>query len=691
MKRLTFAISVAFFFIMLIFGVNAQATNDSLSTADDLDVLPDEIAPGIAKSQMMKAWLNTKAFAALDRRDAAFEKLQSPDDVVKWQRSRRDFFLQQLGGFPKRNSLNAKIVDTIQGDGYRIEKILFESQPKFYVTANLYLPQGPGPFPAVLHPTGHSSNAKSRDLYQMASIVIAKAGCAVLCYDPIGQGERRHFFTDDGTPRFGTTLEHQLINQACILLGSNTARYMVWDGMRAIDYLQSRSDIDATNIGCTGISGGGTNTSYLMALDARIKAAAPGCYLTGFRSLLSTIGPQDAEQNIHGQLAFGMDHADYVLIRAPQPTLIMAATDDYFEIRGAWQLFRQAKRTFTRLGHPERVDLVEADTKHGFPTQMRVAAANWMRRWLLDNNTTIREGELKVLSDDDLRCTPQGQTLKLPGARSVFDLNEQWCESFAAQRQQNWQPAAGQAMALSQVRRLTGAPQLAELPKLKKKHFGSLQRDSYRIEKLAIVSEPGIHLPALLFEPVADDADVPVVLYLNDNGKHVDALPGGRIEQLVRAGSMVLAVDLRGMGETAPEGKRSHFDDWIGKDWRESATASLLSKNYVGMRVHDIYQAVAFLENRLGRDELKLNVIASGQAGVPALHAAALQPELFSGVTLRNSIRSWQDVVQTRVNVKQQTNLVFGALRHYDLPDLVDTLPAGTIKFVAPVAPGEER
>lgn len=289
-------------------------------------VLPEEIAPGVPKTKMMSEFLKKQAMAALDKRKAAFENLQTNEDLKQWQEERRAFFLRQIGGLPERTPLNPQVTGVLERDGYRIEKLYFESQPGLHVTGLLYIPNGEGPFPAVLHPTGHSASAKNRDLYQEASIVIAKAGCAVLCYDPIGQGERKQITWSDGKP-VASTMQHSLIDYGAHLLGSNTAQIMIWDGMRAIDYLQSRPDIMPDKIGCTGISGGGTNTSYLMALDDRIVAAAPGCYLTGFRSLLNTIGPQDAEQNIHEQIAFGMDHADYVLMHLPKPTLAMLTVE----------------------------------------------------------------------------------------------------------------------------------------------------------------------------------------------------------------------------------------------------------------------------------------------------------------------------------------------------------------------------
>ena len=130
--------------------------------------------------------------------------------------------------------------------------------------------------------------------------------------------------------------------------------------MRAIDYLQSRSDNNPDLIGVTGNSGGGTQTSYLMALDDRIKVAAPSCYLHNLNSQTkNSMG--DAEQNIFGQLAFGMDHPDYVLMNAPRPVKILAATKDFFKIDAVWETFRLLKRYYTDIGYSENVDILEND------------------------------------------------------------------------------------------------------------------------------------------------------------------------------------------------------------------------------------------------------------------------------------------------------------------------------------------
>ena len=316
--------------------------------------------------------------------------------------------------------------------------MIFESQPNHHVTANLYVPDGEGPFPGVIVASGHSRTAKTADYNQRFGIILAKHGIAALCYDPIGQGERSQMLNADGKPLHdGTVTEHFLVGTGSILVGKNTATYRIWDAMRAIDYLQSRNEIDPKRIGMTGCSGGGTLTSYVMALDERVACAAPACYLTTFTRLLETIGPQDAEQNIFGQIALGIDHPDYVFLRAPKPTLISSTTSDFFDISGSWDTFRQSKAIYTRMGFPERVDLVEAEGTHGVQPENLAAIAQWMQRWLIGKDAPVKVipfSEFDIRSEAELLCTEHGQVLRLPGERSVFDLNAEREAKLAIQR-----------------------------------------------------------------------------------------------------------------------------------------------------------------------------------------------------------------------------------------------------------------
>ena len=687
----------------------------SLATlaAEDLAVLsalPGDPAPGA----MLEVSLKQQAYAAIDRRKAAFEKLKSQAECRKWQEERRAFFLRQIGGLPERTPLKPKIVGTLKGEGYRVENILFESRPDFHVTANLYLPLTPGPWPGVIVPCGHSHDGKAAGGYQRICILLARHGMAAMCYDPVGQGERyqmldlsrerTHFDDAPHVPvphpnvRCLCTDEHTMMGLGCILLGSNVAQFRIWDGMRAIDYLQSRDDILADKIGCTGNSGGGTLTAYLMALDDRIVAAAPVCYLTSFRRLIDTSGPQDAEQNIFGQLAFGMDEADYLTMRAPRPTLICAGTRDAtFDIGGTWDVLREAKRFYSRLGHAERVEMHEADAPHGFGIQQREAAARWLHRWLLGADKPIREVESlpdpltdeqsRELSKGDwtaqqLQCTPSGQVLLMKDERSVFQLNAEIAARLKTQRADSWKKRSAEEKRQLVSRGIGFQPVTSESDPSESKSdrqdaypttIGRIERDGYTIHKLVLTPEPGLRLPALAFVPAKPNGVA--TLYLHGTSMKADAAPGGPIEVLVKQGQIVLAAELRGIGETETgHHKRVWGRVHFGQDIQEVFLAYLLGRSFVGMRVEDAAAWTQFLKTfqTTPNKPNELHLIAIGEAAIPALHAAALDPDSFRTVTLRQMLRSWEDLAAATESRDQAVNVVHGALLHYDFPDLIE-------------------
>jgi dienelactone hydrolase len=651
--------------------------------ADDVDVNQLTVLSanaGVqAPQQMTRRYLERLAQQAFDQRRANYETLKTPEQLAAHQQRMRKNFEESLGGFPERTPLNAQVVGTVAGDGFRVEKVIFESQPQHYVTAVLYLPDVQPPYPAVIVPSGHSRTAKAADYNQRVCIFLAKSGIAAMAYDPIGQGERYQLLNADGTPRFGSTTEHSLLGVGSILLGRGTASFRVWDAMRAIDYLCSRKEIDPARIGSTGCSGGGTLTSYVMALDDRVACAAPSCYLTSFERLLATLGPQDAEQNIFGQIAAGMEHADYVMMRAPKPTLFCVATQDFFDIQGAWTNFRESKRFYSRLGYPERVDLIETDTKHGYPQAQREAMVRWMSRWLLDKDEAITEPAYSLISEKDLLCTPRGQVMLIDGARSVVDLNVAETQQLAAARKRLWQQPDKQP-ALAEVRRITGIRPLAELPQPTIDNVGTIQRDGYRIDKLVLRTEAGILLPSLAFVPSRPDGDA--YLYVNGDGKKADAGTGGPIEELVKAGHVVLAIDVRGCGETGRPAGDGHF----GSDWNGVWLAYLLGKSYLAMRAEDTLCAARFLASyETNGVPRKVHVIGLTEAAPAVLHAAALEPDQFASVKLSRSLNSWTSVVATPDAKNQLVNAVHGALRAYDLPDLIASLPQQKLKVESPV------
>jgi len=274
------------------------------------------------------AWLEAQAQDALRARGERLKALRTADDVAKYSANVRATLLDIVGGMPDTTApLNARITRTQQRDGYRIEHLIYESLPGLLVTALVYVPDGAGPFPAVLGTAGHSDVSKAEPVYQNAWVSFARRGFVVLAYDPPGQGERLEYFDPaKGTSRVGVgTREHSMTGQQLLLTGSHLARYMVQDGRRAMDYLRTRPDVDASRVAVAGNSGGGTQAAYLAAFEPRLAAIVSSCYMTSWQYMWQTPGPQDAEQVIPGFLSRGLDFGDFALAAVPRGFLISSA------------------------------------------------------------------------------------------------------------------------------------------------------------------------------------------------------------------------------------------------------------------------------------------------------------------------------------------------------------------------------
>ncbi|OGD18855.1 MAG: hypothetical protein A2W03_04220 [Candidatus Aminicenantes bacterium RBG_16_63_16] len=646
-------------------GTAFQANRPAAQTAI---VLPERI-DGVAPKDMMKAWLKRQTDAAFERWAKDYGALTTPEAISAYRARLRAKFLEAIGGLPERTPLNPQVTGTLSRDGYRVEKVVFESRPKFFVSAALFLPDASRhkpPYPGVLVPCGHSENGKAYESYQTMAASLALAGLAALVFDPIDQGERFQLLDATGKPLLGGTTAHTMVGVGAMLLGRSVAQFEIWDGMRALDYLLSRPEVDPARVGITGNSGGGTQASYLMALDERIKVAAPSCYLTGFKALLATIGPQDGEQNIFGQLAFGMDHADYILMRVPAPFLICAATKDFFDIGGTWEIFRQVKRLYTRLGFAERVEIMENDAPHNYNALQRQSVLRWMARWLKAQDEPLVEPAVATFKDEELRATSGGQVMLLPGARSAYDFNADLARELAAKRAPLWARATdGERRA--KVRAVTGIRPLGEIPEPVLEDRGE--------GRLVVVHDDGIRLPVVAANAAAAGGQG-LVLAVAEDGKSA-ALASGDVNAGRRA---LWAVDVRGAGETLQTDPAYAAE--FGPNLNEAVTAYLLGRSFLAMRAEDILvcaRAAAALTPRHTVD-----LVAFGSVGVPALHAAALEPQLFSSVRIVRSLRSWTGVIDSRTHRGQFINAVHGALEVYDLPDLAAML-GGKIKIEGPL------
>ena len=645
----------------------AQAGEPPASAIDLRVIDPDDHSIAPPGEMLHRDQLNL-ARQAFDARRGAIAAIKTPEQIAARQRSLRAFFQRALGDLPERTPLEARVVSVHRRDGYRVENVIFASRPNHHVTANLYIPEGRLPCPGILLPCGHSDEGKASETYQRAAILLARNGMAVLCYDPIGQGERFQRLDDHGKPVIRGTTEHSMAGTGALLVGRELAGYRIWDGMRALDYLASRPEMDPHRLGCTGNSGGGTMTAYLMALDDRIAVAAPSCYITSLERLFATIGPQDAEQNITGQVAFGMEHADYITMRAPKPTLLSVGTQDFFDIDGSWITFRECKQIYGRLGFGERVDLFESDEPHGFTGPRRVAVARWMSRWLLRKDEPIDEPKTSIASITDLLCTASGQVLReFPGERSVFDLNTARAEELRAAR-----PKRSDVELRNEVRRLIGLAGRRIAP-ARPRHLASIEVGDRRVDKWIFEVEPGILVPAI------EIASSRVQSHVRKVVRVVEEWPTS-VEQLLKLTDGTILIQPCGMGETQP-GARVNDAKWFGADWKEAFLAFHLGRPLLGQRVVDVLAVLESLDQPVAGQHRRYRLVGVGAAGPIALHAAFLDDhDRISDVAMERSITSWEDVVKQGVIQMPLSNVVPGALKVYDLPDLVARTAADRIK-----------
>ncbi len=602
-----------------------------------------------------------------DRRAAEVEDaLKSPEAIALRQQRLLEDYRRLIGELPgEKAPLEARVTGVVECDDYRIEKVYFESRPNHRVTANLYVPtKEEGPFPGIAMPCGHSANGKACEAYQSACILLAKNGLVVLIYDPISQGERHQVLA---APRHGTTT-HAMLNVGSLLVGRTIVGYEAWDGIRAIDYLLTRDEVDGTKpVGLTGNSGGGTQTNFLMALDSRVGPAAPSCYVMQKQRKYETLGPADGCQHFPEEVACGIDHVDYFWMRAPKPTLLLAAERDFFEFASTRAAAEETKRLYAALDKPERTALFSFDDGHGFSKPRREAATRWMRRWLSDDPAPVVEPELTLQTDATLQVTKTGQVVSdFETESTVNQMNSARAKTLAKDRAEFWK-SGDRPSRLATIRRMIGVSQRRGRATVEKK--GTIQRDGYAIEKCVLRREGAIPVPALWFVPEGKAGNQPPTLHVDSRGKAADAAPGGKIEKLVRGGRVVLSIDVQGFGETADKGSKGKY---YNVEHRVANLAMHLGRPLLGRRVDDILAAADVLARRYGVGEIDLAGVAA--AGPVVLHAAALD-ERFDSLTLSEPIPSWvDDFVAKPLARDLMGHVVPRALLKYDLPDLVHVI-----------------
>ena len=623
-------------------------------------------------------YLSSQAFDLLDKRASHIAQLQTKQDWLNRQAQLRETLLRIVGPFPQKTPLNAQITGVVQKEGFRLEKVIYESMPSFFVTAGLFIPDDlKGRTPAILFCSGHSEAAFRRLLYQQVVLNLVKKGFIVLAIDPIGQGERVYYFDDKtGESRIGgPTKEHSYPGAQCFISGASIARYFIWDGIRGIDYLLTRREVDPERIGCHGLSGGGTQSAYIAAFDERVKAVAPTGYITSFKRLSESIGVQDAEQNFYHGIASGIDHADLLTVRAPKPALIVATTRDFFSIQGVRETFQEVKKAYDAFGEIENIQLVEDDYTHGYTRQNREAIYGFFQRHLgLAGDAS--EQEVDYLNPEETRVTRTGQIVTHAEGETVFSINKKETQVLLdrlAESRQNLGSHIRHVKAAA--KELSGfIPPEGSVTGLVFR--GRYQREGYSLELYFMQGEGTYVIPFLLMVPEGAGPK-PALIYLHPSGKSAEAESGGQMEWFVKQGYLVLAPDLIGTGEMGP-GDSARGDSYsfkVGQAAYNLWFASLqIARSPVGIHAGDIIRCVHYLKSRSDVDEQGISALAVGEMSPALLHAAAFEPAI-SRIACVEPFVSYRSIVMNEYyQPKFVLSAVPGALRAYDLPDLAACL-----------------
>jgi cephalosporin-C deacetylase-like acetyl esterase len=587
-----------------------------------------------------------------------------------------------LDPWPERTALNLQMVGELQRPGYKIEKLIYEAWAGLPVTAHLYIPDGLQlPSAGLVYACGHwMETGKLAQPVQSFCAAAASLGIITLVYDPIGQGERLESWRDHG-------------HLNALLVGQSQLGLMVWESIRALDYLLSRPEVDPERVGMTGASGGGLNTFFTAAIEDRFACAIPVAYPNTFSTAMQAERDLNWEDgtDVCNQVPQVMSYAemsDIASLFIPKPYSILAGTRDIiFPIAGVRQIAAAIEHNYRLAGVPERFLFVERDEVHGYQLSLREAAYGWLRKWLLGGGdaSPIPEPALELLPDPypvDYAAPPsptpehlsdQSPTLTpMPEALPGFCLashqtvnNEKTIDAMlkaaaaglpkiSAIPDSSSDLPAWQAEIRGRIQNILGP--FPGKSALRTRLFNQVWENGMLAERITFQSEEGITIPGLFIMPEEWKRPVPFVIYAGEWGKN-QGIQSGLIEELVQAGYGVLAVDVRGVGETATT------------DFEAATNLLMMDRPLFGQRVLDVMRAVDFIWERCyiapQIDKGRLVVAGSGVGGLWALYAAALDRRVAAAV-VEEAPYSYTCLLEHGARFPASVYL-FDVLKHFDL------------------------
>ena len=547
-------------------------------------------------------------------REVTRDNLAGIRDLKEWEKRRpevRRRFLSVMGldPMPRKTPLEARVTGAFEREADFVEKVVFQSMPGLYVTGNLYVPKTRGgPMPAVLYVCGHSPGpCGAKVQYQHHGIWLARHGYVAFLIDPLEFGEVPGIH--HGTHDLGMWYWHSL--------GYTPAGPEVWNAMRAVDYLETRPEVDGTRIGITGISGGGAVTWYAAAADERFKAAAAVCgtWTVGRHATLECV-----DQNcdcIYFPNPFQMDLPSVGALIAPRPLKILSARRDVsFPAPGYHEAYRKTLPIYELYDAADRLVEFDYDCPHQDVIAFRKEADEWLNHWLKGDSTPFDEGEIAREAED---------ILKVLDRPPVNPLNGRVHKTFiAAYRLRPWKTAAAwEARRTALLREINDRVLRAfpsrkvplDIAKTGEKGWTSRYADSFHVE---FTSEAGVRVNGQLYLPRNGKASHPALIYAK--GAQDVIYPVDHDPLLPAFGSHAILV------------LHPRAVDYPGvTNYKMSAirmTAALIGTTVESMQLWDILRAVDYLAEGEGLKLDGVSIYGRAQMGALALYAAALDPRV---------------------------------------------------------------
>lgn len=649
-----------------------------------------QVANFDVKSQLPR-WIYDQAMRAAAKGEEARSAITDIIGLKRRQQEVREGLERCLGGMPSSDTpLQPRITGVVAGNGFRVEKVIFEPRPHVYATANLYVPDNvTEPRGAVLLLCGHREQAKHCDEYQTVCHYLVHTGLIVMSLDPIGQGERFGFYDPKTGEAAATSVnEHENVGRQCLPLGDSFARYMLHDAVRAIDYLCSRPEVDSSRIGVTGHSGGGTQSSLVMMYDERIAAAAPGGFIMNRPYFLLTGKPQDAEQKWPGFSMLGFDHEDILLAMAPRPVLVLATTYDSVPIEGPRHTVAVNRRFWEMFDQGEQVGIFEDETVHRFSVPLARAAAQFFSKHLLGQAVVPADESIQLIPADQLKCTRSGQIIgEIENAKNVHTENAVRLAEFE-QARQAWTNEEHRRYSLEWLRK-------SVFYNRQPCDFNPRISGGGEVENLWVLrtvwwSQRGLLNHGLQFlDSKLYGQKLPLTIAVWEGGVSQLEEHAQWIQETCAAGRIAMVLSPTGISPLLP-----HLNSPTDKPFkrfgimdRHTDELMLLGDSMAAVRTYDVLKAVEMAATALKNiDTDDIRLYGGGKYAIYATIAALLDKRVRSVRTVdrMNSIADW--IRQPAYDETDSLSFIMPCmLRYCDLPDIDAWLAEeGRLDDVAP-------